>query len=327
MRRWHVLGHAEPEEALALVEVEQPSAPHGGVVIDVEAAGLNYPDLLLCRGTYQERPDPPFTPGFEVCGRVSAVGSGSGWEVGQRVVAATAPPAGGLAEAVAVADKQVFAVGEAVDPLVAAGMFITYQTAYLALHHRAGLTSGETLLVHGGAGGVGSAAIQVGKAAGAHVIATAGGPAKVQHCRYIGAEVAIDTTTEEVVPRVKELTNGRGADVVFDPVGGDVFDGSTRCVAFEGRIVVIGFAGGRIPRVSAGHVLVKNYAVVGMHWALYQRVAPDRVREAHRRLQELLASGELTPAISEIVAFEEVPAALQRLGRRQTWGKLVTRPQ
>ena len=326
MRRWHVLGHAEPEEALSLVEVERPSAPDGGVVIDVDAAGLNYPDLLLCRGTYHERPDPPFTPGFEVCGRVSAAGTGSAWEVGQRVVAAPAPPAGGLAEAVAVTDAQVFAVDQAVDPLVAAGMFITYQTAYLALHHRAGLAAGETLLVHGGAGGVGSAAIQVGKAAGAQVIATAGGPAKVQHCRDIGADVAIDTTTEEVIARVKELTDGRGADVVFDPVGGDVFDGSTRCVAFEGRIVVIGFAGGRIPQVSAGHVLVKNYAVVGMHWALYQRVAPDRVRTAHRRLQELLATGELTPAISDVVAFDEVPAALQRLGRRQAWGKLVTRP-
>lgn len=326
MRAWQVHNLAEPADALRLAELPRPEVPHDGVLVEVEASGLNFPDLLLCRGTYQERPPLPFTPGFEVCGRVVEAGPESTRRPGQRVVAATAPPAGGLAELVAVRDSAVFDVTGDVDPDVAAGMFITYQTAHLALHRRARLAPGETVLVHGGAGGVGSAAIQLAKAAGARVFATAGGQEKVARCKELGADEVIDYEAGDFVGRVNEATGGRGADVVFDPVGGDVFDRSRRCVAFEGRLVVIGFAGGRVPEVSAGHVLVKNYAVVGMHWALYQRVAPQYVREAHRELQRLLAEGAISPAVSEIVPFDEVPEGLRRLGSRQVWGKLVTRP-
>jgi NADPH:quinone reductase len=326
MRAWQVTHHGEPHEALTLGDQPVPAPTAGSVVIEVEAAGLNFPDLLLCRGTYHERPELPFTPGLEVCGRIVAVGPGSRWQVGRRVVAATAPPAGGLAEFVAVADDRVYEVGAEVEATVAAGMFITYQTAHLALHRRAGLAPGETLLVHGGAGGIGSAATELGVAGGARVLATAAGPAKVARCLDFGADEVIDYDREDVVSRVKELTGGRGVDVIVDPVGGHAFEASRRCIAFEGRLVVIGFASGDIPEVAAGHVLVKNYAVVGMHWTLYQRVAPQHVRAAHDDLLRLLAEGAITPAISQVVGLDQVPDALAQLRDRKVWGKVVVRP-
>jgi NADPH2:quinone reductase len=208
----------------------------------------------------------------------------------------------------------------------AAALPITYQTAHVALHHRAQLKSGETVLVHAGAGGVGSAAIQIARAAGARVIATAGGPEKVEVCKDLGAEIAIDYRVENFVEVVKEATEGRGADVTFDPVGGDVFDGSRRCVAFEGRIVVIGFASGRIAEAPTNHVLVKNYSVVGMHWGLYTRVMPDLIRSTHEDLMRLYDNGGIDPLISETVSFEELPKALNKLGSRSTYGKIITRP-
>lgn len=325
MRAWQVTQHGEPEDALTLVDRAVPEPAGGHVTVQVDAAGLNFPDLLLCRGTYHERPTVPFTPGLEACGTVVATGRGSRWQVGQRIVAATEPPGGGLAELAEVSDDRVHPIGPGVDAAVAAGMFITYQTAHLALHRRARLRAGETLLVHGAAGGVGSAAVQLGAAAGARVVATAGGADRAAWCREHGATEVIDHHREDVTARVKELTGGRGADVVIDPVGGPAFDASRRCIAFEGRIVVIGFAGGTIPEVAAGHVLVKNYAVLGMHWTLYQRVAPEQVRSAHDELQGLLAAGAIAPPAPEVVGFEEVPVALTRLRDRDVAGKLVVR--
>ena len=196
----------------------------------------------------------------------------------------------------------------------------------MALHHRARLEADETVLVHAGAGGVSSTAIQVAKAAGARVIATAGGPEKVEVCRGLGAEIAIDYRGENFVEVVKEATDGRGADVIFDPVGGDVFDGSRRCVAFEGRILIIGFAGGRIAEAPTNHVLVKNYSVVGMHWGLYTKVMRDLILSTHKNLIRLYEAGEIDPLIFDTVPFEELPKALKMLGSRGTYGKIITRP-
>jgi len=209
----------------------------------------------------------------------------------------------------------------------AAALHIVYQTAHFALHRRAGLREGETVLVHAGAGGVGSAAIQLAKAAGAQVIATAGGGEKVEVCRKLGAETAIDYREENFIEAVKEATGGRGADVIFDPVGGDIFDGSRRCVAFEGRIVVIGFAGGRIAEAPTNHLLVKNYSVVGLHWGLYAKVMPRLIPETHQALMRLYEEGKIDPLIYKSVPFEELPDALNLLGSRSTYGKLVTRPR
>jgi NADPH:quinone reductase len=324
MRAWQVQRLGNPEQALKLAEVEAPRAEPGEVVIEVEAAALNFFDILLCRGEYQESPELPFTPGGEVSGTVHE--AGGGMQAGQHVIATPPLPRGGYADRVAVPESSVFPIPDSMPFDKAAALPITYQTAHVALRHRAQLEPGETVLVHAGAGGVGSAAIQIAKAAGATVIATAGGSEKVEVCEKLGAEIAIDYREENFVEVVKEATEGRGADVIFDPVGGDVFDGSRRCVAFEGRIVIIGFAGGRIADAPTNHVLVKNYSVVGMHWGLYTRVMPGLIRNTHEDLIRLYNAAEIDPLISGTVSFEELPNALEKLSGRGTYGKVVTSP-
>jgi NADPH2:quinone reductase len=323
MRAWRAHELGEPADVLRLDEVEAPKPGQGEVVVEVEAAGLNFPDVLLLRGQYQERPPLPFTPGLEVAGRVVASGPGARITVGERVVAIAGPPRGGLAERVCVASADVLPLPDCMPSVTAAAMLITYQTGYLALHRRALLRPGETLLVHGGAGGVGSAAIQLGCAAGARVIATASGAERAAVCRRLGADIAVDNTAADFVEVVKEVTRGRGADVVYDPVGGDVFDRSRRCVAFEGRILVIGFAGGRIPDVPTNHVLVKNYAVVGVHWGLYRRVLPHVVPDIHEHLVDLHREGLIDPLIGAELPFEEAPQGITMLAERRALGKIV----
>lgn len=323
MRAWRVHEYGEPADVLRLDDVEDPTPAADEVVVRVEAAALNFPDVLLCRGQYQERPPRPFTPGIEVVGTVTRTGATAPVVPGDRVIGAPRLPHGGLAEYAVLPAGEAWVVPTTVPTATAAALHITYQTGWVALHRRAGLRAGETLLVHAGAGGVGSAAIQLGIAAGARVIATAGGPDKVEVCRRLGAAVAIDYTREDFVERVKAETDGRGADVVFDPVGGEVFDGSRRCVAFEGRLLVIGFAGGRIPEVPAGHVLVKNYAVVGVHWGLYRSQRPALIAAAHEELLGLLAAGRIDPLVGAELPFEEVPSGLTRLAGRDTVGKVV----
>lgn len=326
MKAWRVKELGDPNEALALEDMEDPSPESGEVIVEVEAAAMNFFDILLCKGEYQEKPDLPFTPGAEVSGTIVTVGDGVELESGRRVIATPPLPRGGFAERVAVPASAVYPIPDEMPATDAAAMHIVYQTAYFALHRRAGLKEGETVLVHAGAGGVGSAAIQLARAAGARVLATAGGEEKVGICRDLGAEVAIDYKEEDFIGTVKEATDGRGADVVFDPVGGDVFDGSRRCVAFEGRIVVIGFAGGRIPEAPANHLLVKNYSVLGLHWGLYGKVMPYLIRETHEELTRLYERGDIKPLIYKEFPFEEVPEALEMLGSRGTYGKLVTSP-
>jgi NADPH2:quinone reductase len=211
-------------------------------------------------------------------------------------------------------------------PAKAAGLLITYQTGYVGLHRRAGLQPGETLLVHAGAGGVGTAAIQLGRAAGARVIATAGGPDKVQVCKDLGADVVIDYNAEDFVAVVKDVTEGRGADVIYDSVGGDVFDKSRKCIAFEGRIVVVGFAGGRIAEAPTNHALVKNYSIVGLHWGLYRKMDPTVIPDTHVALMDLWERGVIDPLIGAELPMSEAPAALARLADRGTVGKVVLLP-
>ena len=326
MRAWQVQQLGDPEQALGLAEVEEPSPGPGEVVIEVETAALNFFDILLCRGEYQEKPELPFTPGGEISGTVREVGEGVAMQAGQHVIATPPLPRGGYAKKVAVPVSSVFPIPDSMPFDKAAALPITYQTAHVALHHRAQLKADETVLVHAGAGGVGSAAIQLAKAAGAQVIATAGGPEKVEICRELGAEIAIDYREQNSIEVVKEATEGRGVDVVFDPVGGDTFDGSRRCVAFEGRLLVIGFAGGSIAEAPTNHVLVKNYSVVGVHWGLYARVMPELVRRTHDELVSLYEDGKLDPLIFETMPFERLPEALKLLGSRGTYGKIIVRP-
>jgi NADPH:quinone reductase len=318
VKAWQVRRLGPPAEAMELVELPDPVAGPGELLVRVEACALNFPDVLLAAGQYQERPELPFTPGLEVCGTV--VGDG------RRVIGGPPLPRGGLAELAVLPEPAAFDAPAGMPADEAAALLITYQTAYVGLHRRAGLRAGEWLLVHAGAGGVGSAAIQVGLAAGARVVATAGGPEKVAVCRKLGAHEVIDYRSEDIAGRVKEVTGGHGADVVWDPVGGDVFDASRRCVAFEGRLVVVGFASGRIPSVPAGHVLVKNYSVVGLHWGMYRTVDPQVVADAHAALTRLYEAGSIRPLVSERVPMAEAPAALARLASRGTVGKVVVLP-
>ena len=321
MKAWQVGELGEPQDVLRLVDLPDPVAGPDQLRLRVDAVALNFPDVLLCRGLYQEKPPLPFTPGLEVCGTVL-----DGPRAGERVISGTALPGGGMAEQVVVPAAGVHAVPEDMPAAKAACLYVTYQTGHVGLHRRARLLEGETLLVHAGAGGVGSAAIQLGLAAGARVIATAGGPDKVQVCRDLGADVVVDYLSEDFVGVVKDVTDGRGADVVYDSVGGDTFDRSRRCVAFQGRIVVVGFAGGRIADAPTNHALIKNYSVVGLHWALYRTYEPQIYAATHAALLRLWEAGLVDPLVGAELPLDEAPAALTRLGQRGTVGKVVLVP-
>lgn len=328
MRAWRVVRLGEPADVLELHDVAVPQPAAGEVLIRTRAVAVNFPDVLLARGEYQVRPEIPFSPGIELCGEIVALGEGTDaigddqFTVGDRVVATGI---GVLADYVVLPVGAVHLAPPSLSDEQAAGLMIAYQTAWFALHRRAALQPGETLLVHAAAGGVGSAAVQLGVAAGARVIGVVGSATKAQSARDAGAEVVIVRTDEDFVARVNEVTGGRGADVVFDPVGGESFERSTKCVAFEGRIVVVGFAGGTVPEVKANHALVKNYGVLGLHWALYSQRRPELVREAHAALAQLADSGAISPLIGGVVDVDHAPAAIQELAGGQTVGRLVIR--
>ncbi|NEK56596.1 NADPH:quinone oxidoreductase family protein [Geodermatophilus sabuli] len=318
MRAWRVHELGDPSTVLRLEDVEQPTPGAGQVLVRVRAAALNFPDILMVQGKYQERPPLPFTPGVELCGEVV--------ETGQRVIGGPSGGPGAFAEYALMDADSAWPVPDGMPDEKAAALFLTYQTGHVGLHRRAHLQAGEWLLVHAGAGGVGSAAIQLGKAAGARVIATAGGPRKVEVCRELGADHVVDYTAEDFVPVVKEVTGGHGADVVYDPVGGDVFDKSRKCIAFEGRLVVVGFTSGRISDAPANHALVKNYSVVGLHWGLYRTREPALIGQVHQELAELVRSGRIDPMVGAVRPLEQAPEALAQLGDRSTVGKVVLVP-
>jgi NADPH:quinone reductase len=323
MRSWFVTTIGDPEEALEIREIEIPIPAKGEVVIKVKAFGLNFFDILQCQGKYQEKPAHPFTPGAEVAGVIGEVGEGVSLSVGQRVLGLPLLPKGGFTEAVVVKEGDVFPIPDEISYEEAAAMFITYHTAYYALHTKAHLQPSETLLVHAGSGGVGSAAIQIGKALGAKVIATAGSAEKLEMCKQLGADVVINYREEDFSQRVKKETEGHGADVIFDPVGGNVFHLSRKCIAFDGRLLVIGFAGGIIPESPMNHALIKNYSLVGVHFGYFRKLFPEKVKVAHDELMELYKAKKIKPLIYHSYSFDEVPAALNQLGSRETWGKLV----
>jgi NADPH2:quinone reductase len=321
MRAWRVTSLGEPADALSLDTVPIPSPAPGEVLLRVDAVAANFPDVLLARGQYQVRPELPFVPGVECSGTIAALGADvTGLAVGDRVVAAKI---GVLAEYAAVAASAVQKIPDALTAVAASGLTIAYQTAWFALHRRAALRAGEWLLVHAAAGGVGVAAVQLGVAAGARVIGVVGSEAKAAAARAAGAEHVIVRGRDDIAATVKDITGGHGADVVFDPVGGDAFQASTRCVAFEGRIVVIGFASGEIPTLTVSHTLVKNYSVVGLYWGLYQERFPGLVADAHADLVRLFGSGAIAPVVDHVVPFDRAPDALTALASGSTVGRVV----
>jgi NADPH2:quinone reductase len=312
--------HGGPEGlVLADLPVPDPGACHVG--LRVRAAGLNFADLLMLRGKYQEQPALPFVPGLEVAGEIDRVGVGvDGLEAGQRVMAVLSH--GGLAERAVAVASDVVPLPDHIDDATAAGFAIAYGTAHGALRWRADLHAGETLLVHGAAGGVGLTAVEVGKALGAIVIATARGADKLAVARSHGADHALDSDGADLREQIKALTDGRGVDVVFDPVGGPMFDLSLRTIAWEGRIVLVGFASGKVPQIPANILLVKNAAAFGFYWGSYRKHDPERLRASFRELFRWHAEGRIRPRVTTL-PLEKAPEALQGLADRSTTGKVV----
>ncbi|MFW0795893.1 NADPH:quinone oxidoreductase family protein [Gordonia sp. CPCC 205515] len=328
MKAWRVQELGEPRDVLVLDDVPVPEPGPGQILVKVRAAPANFPDVLMCRGIYQVKPDLPFTPGVELCGDVVDVGSDvTTHSVGDRVVGNSVPPHGGFAEYAVMDAFAAYPAPASLDDAEASSLTIGYQTSWFALHRRTHVQPGDVVLVHAATGGVGSTAVELAKAAGATVIGVVGGPQKAEYCRRLGADVVVDRHTEDFVEVVKAVTDGRGADIIYDPVGGDTFDRSTKCVAFEGVILVIGFAGGRISETKLNHALLKNYSIVGVHWGLYKHKNLPAVQDCHRTLTRLADDGSIKPLIGERLAFTDVADGVARLGEGTTIGRVVFEAQ
>jgi NADPH2:quinone reductase len=321
MKAWRVHDWGEPE-TMSLEDIPVPEPGPGQVRIRNRAAGLNFFDILQVQGKYQIKPPFPFTPGAEVAGIVDALGPGvTDFAIGQPVLAIS--HGAGMAEYTLSLAGMTFPVPDGMDFAEAAALPIVYHTSYFALRDRAAVRPGEWLLVHAGASGVGVSAIQLGRAFGARVIATAGGPEKLDFAKAQGAEHALSYRDETWVDQVKQLTGGRGADVIYDPVGGDIFDLSTKCIASEGRLIVIGFASGRIPSIAANRILLKNISIVGALWGGHALAHPEYLDEAQRALADLYSKGDIRPPRPIQYPLDHAPAALRDLANRKVLWKAV----
>lgn len=324
MHAWQVDDFGHYHDAMQWRETDRPRPSGSDALVKVDAIGLNFPDILMIAGKYQVRPALPFVPGMELVGRVVEPGPDCGLVEGDRVMAMSG--SGAFAEYCIARDGARFNVPDVMPDDDAASFQIIYQTSYFALVVRAKLQPGEVLLVHGGAGGVGTSAIQLGKALGAMVIATAGTETKMDVCRKCGADHVVNYATDDFVEMVNDITHGHGADVIYDPVGGDVFDKSTKCIAWNGRLLVIGFTSGRIPEIRANRILLKNISIVGLHWAGYRTHEPHLIEEAQEALYAFYGEGKIKPVIYNEYALTEVRDALEAIEQRKSWGKVVVKP-
>jgi NADPH2:quinone reductase len=324
MRAWQTTKAGRPQDVLTLNDNAPAPTPREGTVrLRVLCAGVGLPDALMCQANYPLTPALPFTQGQEVVGRVIDWGSDvRGRKAGDRVMAVTSffTGHGSFAEECLALDDFCLPVPDEMTDAEAACFLIPGHTAYIALETRAKLEAGETLLVLAGASGTGAAAIQIGRALGGRVIASVGDPVKAEICRALGAELVVDHHAPDFSKQVVEATNGRGADVIFDPVGGDLFTKATQCIAQEGRLLAIGFASGRWGTVDMGHLVQRNYSVVGVIPSGYDRAFKERAQE---RLLGWWREGKLRIHVDELVPFEALPAALERLAANQVKGKLA----
>lgn len=310
---------------MKLMELPDPQPGPGQVAIDVRAIGCNFFDILMVQGKYQVKPPLPFSPGGEIAGVVRSVGPDvEDFKQGDRVFAMLGW--GGFASVALAPAATVVRMPDAMPFEHGAAFGIVYQTSYFGLVYRANLQPGETLLVHAAAGGVGLSAVQIGRALGARVLATAGSPSKLEVAKAHGAEDAYDYSTPDWVDRVKHATNGRGADVIYDPVGGDIFDLSTKCIAFGGRLLIIGFTSGRIPTIQVNRILLKNISIVGLHWGAYRQHDAAKIPQAMAALFQLYERGAVTPVVSSQYPLRDAAAALDEIGSRRSVGKVLLIP-
>lgn len=309
-------------ERMVFERVEVPEPGYGEILVEVRAVGVNFPDLLVIGGTYQILPEPPFSPGKEVAGLVETVGPDvSGFEKGDRVMAQM--EYGGYGEKAVAAATNAITIPSEMSFEEAAGFGLAYLTAYFALVRRARLRDGETVLVTGAAGGVGIAGVQLAKALGGRVIAVGSTEEKRALALDMGADHAIETDPRGFKERVRDLTDGRGADIILESVGGDMFDASMRAVAWEGRIVIIGFAGGVIPTIKAGRVLVKNITIIGLQSSDYREREPESLQEAQRHLLDLYKKGLIKVHVAATYPLEAAAEALEVIRSKQVRGKIV----
>ncbi|MFT4562230.1 MAG: NADPH2:quinone reductase [Gammaproteobacteria bacterium] len=322
MQAWQFDEYGRYDEVLKWVERPTPKVGDGDALIETVAVSLNFPDLLITQGKYQNKAPLPAVPGVEAVGTVVEVGSASKFKVGQRAVGFM-HSGGTLADYFIATNDSAWPVPDHVSDVQAAALSVTYGTSYFGLKHRGQLSRGEVLLVLGASGGVGSAAIQLGKVFGATVIAAAGSAEKLRVCRELGADHVINYKNENVVEKVKEFTDGRGADVIYDPIGGDMFDKVKRCVNWEGRIVIIGFASGRIPSIECNRLLLKNMSVIGLAWGQYLERNPAKGEACQMALYDLLAEGKIDPLIYRVLSFSELATGMALIESRELYGKVV----
>ena len=311
-----------PPESLAIEEIEPLKPGRGQVIISVKACGVNFPDALIIQGKYQSKPPFPFTPGSEISGIVKDLGEGvQTLKVGMRVMSFIGM--GGFAEEVVADASQIIPMPQALDFTTASAFLLTYGTSYHALQDRAQLQPGETLLILGAAGGVGLAAVEIGKAMGARVIAAASSDEKLEACKQHGADEVINYSTEDLRDKIKQLTGGKGVDVAFDPLGGDYSEPVLRSMAWGGRFLVIGFASGDIPRIPLNLPLLKVYSIVGVFWGSFMERDPKHGRKNIHELITWMDEGKLKPHVSATYPLEHVADALNDLMERKVTGKAV----
>jgi NADPH2:quinone reductase len=315
-----------PLEKLTIQEISNPSPGPGQVLLDVKASSLNFPDILMAQGLYQVKPPLPFSPGTEMAGVVVETGVDvQGVKTGDRVIAM--PGWGGFAEECAVDAGRLIPLPEGMDFETGAAFLYTYETSLHALRDRGRLKAGEILLVLGAAGGVGLAAVEIGKAMGARVIAAASSEDKLALCKERGADEAINYVSEKLRGRINELTGQSGVDIVFDPVGGPYTETALRATAWGGRLLVIGFAAGDIPKIPINLALLKERSIVGVYWGESIKHDPEGHARNVKRLVEWLAAGKVHPVISERVPLSEAAAAMKRMFNRRVKGKIVILPE
>jgi len=312
-------------EALEVADIESPVAGPGEVVVAVRAAGLNFFDTLIIQNKYQFKPDLPFSPGAEIAGEVTSLGDGvEGIQVGDRVMAYSVW--GGVRAEIAISQEAVIAMPDGLDFVTAAGLIVTYGTSLHALKDRADLQPGETLAVLGASGGVGQAAVEIGKAMGARVIACASSDDKLEFCRTLGADETLNYTDEDLKTRLKELTDGKGVDVIYDPVGADLAEPALRAIGWNGRFLVVGFAGGGIPKIPLNLALLKGCQIVGVFWGDHLVREPDRHRANMAQLLDWVVNGKIKPHIHKVYPLAETADALLSIARREVRGKVIVTP-